>query len=339
VPRPTILRNLDELPSDLVFALTIGMFDGVHRGHQQAIRTLVRAARSRQAVPVVMTFEPHPAEVLRGSPPPVLSARPERYARLMEMGAEFVVVQPFSREFADQTPEQFLGRVCAGRRLVALVMTAESAFGRDRTGMLPRVREVARTMDFDVLEVARVTADGGTLSSTRLRNMIAAGRMAEARRLLGRDYAVTGTVVLGDQRGRTLGYPTANMAFDVPVALPPDGVYAVRAAWGGEDPLAPEHRALGVASLGVRPTFDDNGERLLEVHLFDVPKRTDLYGSTLRVEMVRRLRGEKKFATVAALVRQMDRDAARAREVLAQGAKPAVNRTANRKSAVIGAKT
>jgi riboflavin kinase / FMN adenylyltransferase len=201
------------------------------------------------------------------------------------------------------------------------------------------VREVSATMDFDVLEVARVTADGGTLSSTRLRNMIAAGRMGEARRLLGRDYAVTGRVVSGDRRGRALGYPTANLEFDAPVALPPNGIYAVRAAWGGEDPLAPRHKADGVASLGVRPTFHDGGARLLEVHLFDVPTKLDLYGQTLRVELVRRLRGEKKFASVEALVKQMDRDSARARQVLANRARTAQTITANRESAVIGAKT
>jgi riboflavin kinase/FMN adenylyltransferase len=316
VARPQILRSLDELPADLVFALTIGMFDGVHRGHQRAIATLVRAAAARRAAPVVMTFDPHPAEVLRGSSPPLLSAPAERYARLGKLGAEIVIVQPFDREFADQTPDEFLGRVCAGRRMAALVMTAESAFGRDRTGMLPRIRELAETLDFDVLEVARVTAEGGTLSSTRLRSLIAAGRMGEARRLLGRDYAVTGRVVRGDRRGRTLGYPTANLAFDAPVALPPNGVYAVRAAWGGSDPLSPAHTAEGVASLGVRPTFDDGGARVLEVHLFDVPGTLDIYGKNLRVELVRRLRGEKRFTGVEALVNQMDRDSERARSVL-----------------------
>lgn len=337
--RPEILRGLDELPANLMFALTIGMFDGVHRGHQRALATLVRAARDRGATPVVMTFDPHPAQVLRGRAPPLLSAPAERYARLAELGAEFVIVQPFDLAFSEQTPEAFLGRVCDGRKLVALVMTAESAFGRDRTGMLPRIREVARAMDFDVLEVPRVTAEGGTLSSTRLRGMIADGRMGEARRLLGRDYAVTGTVVRGDQRGRTLGYPTANLEFDAPVALPPNGVYAVRATWGGEDPLSPRHTAGGVASLGVRPTFDDGGARVLEAHLFDVPRKLDLYGQTLRVELVRRLRGERKFGTVEALVKQMDRDSLRARGVLAHRAATGQTSTANHKSAVIGAKT
>lgn len=310
-----VLHSIDELPADLRFALTIGMFDGVHRGHQRAIGTLVRAARKARADAVVLTFDPHPAQVLRGSAPPLLCAPAERLARLAQLGVDTTVVQPFDAAFADQTPDAFLDRIRAHRRLVALVMTGESAFGRDRAGILARIRELASEMKFRAVEVARLTRAGGTVSSTRLRAQLAEGRLAEARRLLGRRYAVTGRVVPGDRRGRTLGYPTANLAFDAPVALPVDGVYAVRVGWGGEDPLAPARTADGVVSIGVRPTFG-GGERLLEVHLFDVDE--DLYGQNLRVEFVRRLRGEKEFTSVDGLVRQMDRDAARAKSVLAR---------------------
>jgi riboflavin kinase/FMN adenylyltransferase len=166
-----------------------------------------------------------------------------------------------------------------------------------------------------VVEVPRLAHDGITVSSTRLRGLLAAGRLAELRRELGRPYAVIGKVVVGERRGRDLGYRTANLSFERPVALPPDGIYAVRASWGGSDPLKPRHRRDGVASLGVRPTFNVDGSRVLEVHLFDY--RGDLYGRSLRVEFARRLRAERKFASVETLVRQMDRDARRAREVLA----------------------
>lgn len=310
-----VLRSIDELPADLRFALTIGMFDGVHRGHQRAIGTLVRVARRAKAEAVVLTFDPHPAQVLRGSAPPLLCAPEERLARLAELGVDTTVVQPFDAAFADQPPDAFLERICAKRRLVALVMTGESAFGRDRAGILDRIRQLAKEMKFRAVEVARLTSDGGTVSSTRLRGQLAAGRLGDVRRLLGRRYAVSGRVVAGEGRGRTLGYPTANLAFDAPVALPPDGVYAVRVGWGGKDPLRPARTADGVASLGVRPTFG-GGERVLEVHLFDVDQ--DLYGENLRVEFVGRLRGEKKFSSADALVHQMDRDAARAKSVLAR---------------------
>jgi riboflavin kinase / FMN adenylyltransferase len=312
-----VLHGIDELPAELRFALTIGMFDGVHRGHQRAIAKLIRTARSADAQAVVLTFDPHPAQVLRGSAPPALSTPEERLSRIAALGVDITIIQPFDHEFADQPAEAFLNRICARRRLVAIVMTGESAFGRDRTGVLPTIKRLGAEMKFDVVEVARLESDGGTLSSTRVRSLLAGGRLSDVRRLLGRPYAVTGRVVRGDKRGRELGYPTANLEFDAPVALPRDGVYAVRAAW--QTPVAPARGKTGngVVSLGVRPTFGTDGARVLEVHLFDVDE--DLYGQQMRVEFVRRLRGERKFGSAAALVRQMDRDSARARAVLAGG--------------------
>lgn len=309
-----ILHGIDELPADIRFALTIGMFDGVHRGHQRAIRTLIRTARKADAKAVVLTFDPHPAQVLRGTSPPLLSTPQERLARIDALGVDITVVQPFDEKFADQPPDAFLDRICARGRMVAIVMTGESAFGRDRAGILSTIKRLGAEMKFKVVEVARLESDGGTLSSTRLRSLLADGRLSDVRRLLGRRYAVTGRVVAGDRRGRELGYPTANLEFDAPVALPPDGVYAIRASWP-EGASFGAMKGGGVASLGVRPTFGEDGARILEVHLFDVEE--DLYDKEMRVEFVRRLRGEKKFSSAQALVRQMDRDSVRAHEVLA----------------------
>lgn len=308
------LADLDQLPSGLRFTLAIGMFDGVHRGHQRVIKALTSAARRMAAEPVVLTFDPHPAAVLRGNPPALLCDPEERIARLADLGVSTIVAQHFDREFADQPPDEFVERLRRNRDLAGLVLTAESAFGRDRTGGLPAIRGLARELGFQIIEVPRLASDGNALSSTRLRTMISAGQLAMARRLLGRDHAVIGTVVEGDHRGRTLGYPTANLAFDHPVALPPDGIYAVRASWAGPNPLLPAHAAHGAASLGVRPTFGV-GARLLEVYLLDFDG--DLYGQRLRVEFVRRLRGEKRFGSVESLVQQMARDVERVRTVLA----------------------
>ncbi len=308
-----VVHNVDELAPGLRFALAIGMFDGIHRGHQRVLRALAEAARRRAAAAVLLTFEPHPAQVLRGQLPLLLCADRERLARFAGLGIDLVVIQHFDHAFAAQPPESFLRRVSTGRDLAAVVMTPESAFGRDRAGVLPAVRQLGRELGFDIAEVAPLAGAGTIISSTRLRNLLAAGRLAQVRRLLGRWYAVIGTVVPGDRRGRAMGYPTANLRFDRPVALPPDGIYAVRAGWGGTDPLRPQRTADGVASLGVRPTFG-GGERVLEVHLFEVDE--DLYGQALRVEFLRRLRGEKRFASVAALVAQMDRDSNRARTVI-----------------------
>ncbi|MDL2336047.1 MAG: bifunctional riboflavin kinase/FAD synthetase [Chloroflexota bacterium] len=308
------LTSIDALPKGLRFVLAIGVFDGVHRGHRRVMAALRRAAARYDAQPVVLTFDPHPAQLLRGSAPPSLCDTAERLALLEREGVGTVIVQKFDHAFADQPPDAFLRRLCRDRQLMALVMTAESAFGRDRAGGLAAIRSLGPTLGFRVIEVNRLANEGLTVSSTGLRNLLAEGKLAAVRRLLGRDYAVIGQVVRGDKRGRGLGYPTANLHFDAPVALPVDGIYAVRAGWGGRDPLDPTRRADGVASLGVRPTFEQDGQRVLEVHLFDIDE--NLYGKRLRVEFVRRLRGERRFSSAAALVRQMDRDAARARAVL-----------------------
>ena len=189
-------------------------------------------------------------------------------------------------------------------------MTPETAFGRDRDGTLAAIENLAPRLRFELIQVDQLLVGGRRISSGRIRDAVAAGRLAEARRLLGRDYAVVGEVVHGDGRGRDLGFPTANLRFDGPVVLPPNGIYAVRASWDGRP-------ADGVASLGVRPTFGA-GERLLEVNLFDF--EGDLYGRRLRVEFVRRQRGERKFGSVDALVSQMERDARRARQILGEPA-------------------
>ena len=308
------LGSVDELPLGLRFVFAIGTFDGVHRGHQRIVGALTRAAARLAAEPVVMTFDPHPAQVLRRAAPPLLCDPTERLAILARLGVGTTVVQRFDRAFADQTPDAFLARLRQGRDMAGLVMTAESAFGRDRAGGLAAMRRLAGSLGFAVIEVPQLAEHGATLSSTVLRGLLADGRLAQVRRLLGRPYAVIGRVVRGDGRGRDLGYPTANLSFDQPVALPPDGIYAVRASWGGADPLAPQRTADGVASLGVRPTFDDGGARVLEAHLFDTD--SDLYDANLRLEFARRLRGEKRFASAAALIAAMDGDAARARSIL-----------------------
>ncbi|HEY5488921.1 MAG TPA: bifunctional riboflavin kinase/FAD synthetase [Candidatus Limnocylindrales bacterium] len=310
-----VLRGIDELPRGLRFALAIGTFDGVHRGHRRVIDALTRGARDLGAKSVVLTFDPHPAAVLRGSAPPALCDLEERLAWLGRSTIDVCVVQHFDATFADQSPRAFLEHVSTGRDLAGLVMTQESAFGRQREGGLDAVRQLGPVLGFRVLEVARLETHGSALSSTRVRGLLEEGRLADVARLLGRPYSVIGSVVRGDGRGHELGFPTANLRFDDPVALPPDGIYAVRVGWGGPDVLSPTERRDGVASLGVRPTFEVRGARVLEVHVLDF--EGDLYGQRMRVEFVRRLRGEKGFASGAALVTQMERDADRARKVLA----------------------
>jgi riboflavin kinase/FMN adenylyltransferase len=227
------------------------------------------------------------------------------------LGVDEYVVQPFDEAFSRLEPEPFLRLLGAGEGLRAFLMTPDAAFGHRRRGDATTVAEIGQRLGFRLVLETPLVAGGGVISSSTVRAAIAAGRLADARRLLGRSPSVTGRVVRGAGRGRDLGFPTANLAVEEPVALPPDGIYAVRAAW--RRPGEAWRPGAGVASLGVRPTFGP-GKRVLEVYLFGVEE--PLYGATMRVFFQRRQRGERRFATPAALVRQMQRDAERARRIL-----------------------
>jgi riboflavin kinase/FMN adenylyltransferase len=309
-----ILDDLDALPSDERICATVGVFDGLHRGHAQVLALLVDVARRLRATPTVITFDPHPEAIIRGRAPALIMDPDERLERIAQAGVGITVVQRFDEAFRRTSAQDFLVRVGAGRTLAGLVMSAESAFGRDRAGSLQVVREMSAADGWQVVEAPTLEIRGERVSSGRIREAIEAGRLAQARTLLGRPYHVVGEVVHGEGRGRDLGFPTANLYFHAAVCLPPDGIYAARAAWGGRALLAPSQRADAVVSLGTRPTFG-GGERLLEVHLPD--RAVDLYGKRLSVELVRHLRDQRRYASVEELIAQMGRDVARAREVLA----------------------
>jgi riboflavin kinase/FMN adenylyltransferase len=308
-----IIAGIAGLPDGVRLVATLGVFDGVHRGHERVLRDTVMAARRLAAQPLALTFDPHPELVLRGSCPPLLCDPAERLAHFARLGIQLAVVEPFDHDLADLSAADFIDRLAAGRQLAGIVMTSESAFGRNRGGTLAAIERLGGQRGFEVVRAADVQFGGARLSSSRIRAELAAGRLAAVRRMLGRPYAVVGDVVLGDRRGRRLGFPTANLELADAVALPPDGIYAARAGWGGDDVLAPARTAAGVVSLGVRPTFGA-GARTFEIHLFDFDG--DLYGARLRVGLIRRQRGERRFADAQALVEQMNRDALRAREIL-----------------------
>lgn len=306
------LVGLAELDRARARVVSIGVFDGLHRGHRAVLEWLVREARREGALATAVTFDPHPDAVLRGAPPPRLSDPEQLVEGMAALGVDEFVVQPFDETFSRLEPEPFLRLLGAGEGLRAFLMTPEAAFGHRRRGDAASVAEVGERLGFRLVLVTPLLVGGRPVSSSRIRDAIGAGRLAEARHLLGRSPSVTGRVVKGAGRGRDLGFPTANLAFDEPVALPPDGIYAVRVTWRLSAGDAWRSGA-GVASLGVRPTFGP-GERVLEVHLFEV--KDPLYGATMRVFFERRQRGERRFGTAAALVRQMSRDAARARQIL-----------------------
>jgi riboflavin kinase/FMN adenylyltransferase len=287
---------------------TLGNFDGVHVGHQEILSRVVRQAAERGGRAVVVTFFPHPTAVLAPArAPAALGSLHDRLARMREMGVDTVVVQQFTRAFASLTADEFIERYLVRRLDVSKVIIGHSVnFGRGRAGNAATLEAAGRSFGFEVETVGPVTVDGVAVSSTEVRTRLQSGDVASAARLLGRPYDVEGRVIVGDRRGHTLGFSTANLRPRVPI-LVADGVYAVRARWNGE-------RRNGVANVGRKPTFGAGKVRTLEAHLFDFGG--DLYGERLRVDFVERLRGEERFDSVDALVEQIRRDAQRAREVL-----------------------
>ena len=235
-----IIRGIDLLPADTRLAVTVGVFDGVHRGHQQVFRVLDQTARRTGAMPVAVTFDPHPDAVVKGQAPDLLMAPHERLERIAQLVAGIVVVQRFDEVFRRTTAEEFMTRLGGGRNLAALVMTHVSAFGRDRAGTLPVLRQMGLERGWELVEAATLDSGGARVSSARTRELVATGQLATAATLLGRPFALVGTVVHGERRGRELGFPTANLHFAGSVCLPPDGIYAARASWGGEAILSPD---------------------------------------------------------------------------------------------------
>jgi riboflavin kinase/FMN adenylyltransferase len=296
--------------------VVIGNFDGVHRGHQAVLAAVQRMASQRALAPRMLTFDPHPAVTL-GRPAPALLTTMGRRRELIERGCPGieVVVKRFTREFAAQSPEAFARDVLRGELDARLVMVGLNfRFGRQRSGSFADLERLGADLGFDAMAEPLVSDAQGAWSSTRVRGLLAAGDVVGAAELLGRPHMLSGVVTAGDKRGRTIGFPTANLA-DVPETLPPFGVYAV--VVDRLETAGPRALAKGVANLGVRPTVEpDAAHPLLEVHLFDL--EADLYGSALRVHLVARLRDEQRFDGLDALKAQIADDSARARELLAQ---------------------
>ncbi len=289
--------------------VTVGSFDGIHLGHRAVLETVISRARSEGRAAVAVTFEPHPAEVLRPAQAPRrLTVGAERQELLAQSGLDYALFLRFDHAMARWTPEEFVRRVVVERcQCRLLVIGPAHHFGRDREGGEALLRELGGALGFEVVVVPPVETDGAVVSSTRIRGLLASGDLDGAARCLGRPYAVSGVVERGAARGRVLGVPTANLTAPAGKQLPPDGVYAVRVEWGGGV-------AEGMLNQGARPTFGD-GRRMLEAHLFDFAG--DLYGRTLRITWVRQLRDVRKFDSMVALQAQLERDRQAARMALA----------------------
>ncbi len=277
--------------------LAIGIFDGVHRGHQALIEEAQADAEKSGGTAVVMTFEPHPMMFFQRAEPPLrLSSPRHKELLLARQGVTHLAVLPFEAARAGQTAEEFVEDLRAAcRPLGGIVVGADWKFGKGRGGDVALLKKLG---GFEVDGIPAVTVDGEVISSTAIRLAIARADLAFAEKALGRPYAVLGTVVPGQRKGHALGFPTANID-TAGLQLPPDGVYAVRASIGDKS-------FEGIANLGVRPTMSHDAKRVLEVHLFDFDG--DLYGMEVEVEFLRFVRGEKKFASVDDLLEQIARD-------------------------------
>jgi riboflavin kinase/FMN adenylyltransferase len=289
--------------------VTVGSFDGVHLAHREVVEEVVQRARARKGRSVVLTFEPHPKEVLGGTPVHLLTTLEERQALCEELGVELFFVVEFTYEFSRQTSREFLVRyIIQGTGVSEVIEGYDHHFGRDREGSIEELVRLGKEFEFSVVAMKPVYVEEEVVSSSRIRQHLSEGRVDRAERLLGRPYALSGTVVRGDGRGRSLGYPTANLRLSsARKMVPHDGIYFARVDLGGDV-------KFGMVSIGTRPTFATGGQRIVEVNILDFDG--DLYGRAIAIQFFKRLRDEKKFESVELLVEQMHRDRGESLELL-----------------------
>ncbi len=299
-------------------AVTIGKFDGVHRGHQHLIQSLLRAAKDRQLASVVITLHPNPLVVLRpDTPVTYLCALEERLTLLQSLGVDQVGTLSFTPELSQLSAREFVSLLIDELRMKLLFVGPDLALGRRREGDTSVLCALGATLGFELVVAEPLQEDQRKVGSSAVRQALAAGEMEEVSHLLGRPYGLAGPVVQGDKRGRTLGFPTANVAVPRSLALPAFGVYVTRALAGGQSYLAS-------TNIGIRPTFDDGDQLTVEAYLLDF--EGDLYGHDLRLEVLHRLRGEARFNSLAALKEAIARDVAATRSYFALAPAPAPGR-------------
>lgn len=302
------IPELSHLPGPLFLA--IGVFDGVHLGHQAVISTSAEHARVSKGTPVVVTFDPHPEKILRPEKAPhLLTATPHKIALIRTFGVRHLLIITFDRQFAATEPEDFVEwLVQHSKPLREICVGHEWSFGKNRRGNLELLTQLGAKFDFNVVGFPPVTVNGEIVSSTTIRRAVETGDFKKAAAMLGREYTILGTVVHGDDLGKKIGFPTANLSAHSE-QFPPNGVYFAEAILNGE-------RLPGVVNLGLRPTMSSGkSDRVLEIHLLDF--ESDIYGKDLQLRFVRYLRPEKKFENVDALVQQIKRDVQQARDLAA----------------------
>ncbi len=288
--------------------LTIGVYDGVHRGHQEIVQKLTAGAHAIGASAVVLTFSPHPATVLGKREVKCLTTPDERADLLSALGVDVIVTHPFDESIAGLSAREFMARLKEHLGVSHLLMGYDFALGKGREGNATRLAELGREMGYTIEVVQAVSDESGVISSTEIRKLIGLGDVAEAAGLLGHSYSLHGLVVHGNGRGRTINFPTANIEYADGKLIPANGVYA---CWAWVNGI----RYASAVNVGVRPTFKSEARRPL-VEAFILDFNSNIYGQDVRLEFVSRLRNELKFPSVDALVEQMQHDVAWARELL-----------------------
>jgi riboflavin kinase/FMN adenylyltransferase len=290
--------------------LTIGSFDGVHLGHQEIIRKLTAEAHLNGASAVVLTFYPHPAAVVRKRDFPFYLTTPEEKAELMEsLGVDILITHPFNKQIASTPAKEFMSMLHRHLGIKHLRMGYDFALGRNREGNIGKLSEYGKELGYTIEATEAFKLDDQIVSSSRIRFLLGVGQVEEAAKLLNRNYRISGTVILGDQRGRTIGFPTANLDIWKMRTIPAAGVYACLAKVNDT--------TLGaVANIGVRPTFEDTPvPPRVEAHLIDF--QGNIYGDLVSLEFITRLRDEQRFSSVENLVNQIEHDVRVARQILA----------------------
>ncbi|MFH1152223.1 MAG: bifunctional riboflavin kinase/FAD synthetase [Pseudomonadota bacterium] len=311
-----LLENIDKIEKPFTNAVvTIGNFDGVHKGHQVLFRQVMDKARAMDGTSVVMTFEPHPLRVLNKNGPPLITRRDQKIELISGSGVDVVLCIPFTREFSEITARDFIEKILLEKiGMKAVVVGPDYSFGKNREGNIDLLRSLGAEKGFEVIIpdwINDTTDDADRISSTRIRDLVMEGRVDEAPELLGRFYQIRGKVVKGRERGGSqLGFPTANIKLHDELC-PKMGVYAVQV-----ETVAGNFQ--GVANIGYSPTFDDH-IFTIEVHILDF--NANIYNTRIRINLIKRLRDEQKFSSIGQLSEQIRKDISKAREILTQALK------------------
>jgi riboflavin kinase/FMN adenylyltransferase len=288
--------------------LTVGVYDGVHRGHQQIIKRLTADAHANDAPAVVLTFDPHPASVLGGQEIKCLTLPDERADLLGQLGVDVVITERFTRQLSTVTAHDFMARLKRQLGLQHLLIGYDFALGKGREGNAARLMEIGKELGYTVDVVPAVSDESGVISSTAIRKLVEVGNVAEAARLLGRPYSLHGPVIHGDGRGKTINLPTANIAYSHEKMIPAKGIYA---CWAHLN----DQRYRAAINIGTNPTFTpDKQIPNVETHLLDFHR--DIYGEDVRLEFVARLRDELRFDSVEKLLEQIWKDVEMTRQIL-----------------------